>query len=141
MVHLAGIDEFVPLVAIEREAGNRQRLALRLGLLDPDVAAPHRIGAVTDLGYDAFQADLAGVLEHRMAVDLKGFAELDFGAGDDLLELGLAPVKRQLPQIAAVEVKEVEGDHDDLCRLPFEFVLQYRDCLLYTSPSPRDRQK
>ena len=48
MVHLAGIDEFValapadvqavPLVAIERESGNRQRLAPRAGLLDPVVA-------------------------------------------------------------------------------------------------------
>jgi hypothetical protein len=65
------------------------------------------------------------VLEHRPAVDLEGFAELDVGAGDDLLELGLALVERHLPDVATVQVQQVEGDQDDLRRLPLELVLQY----------------
>jgi len=64
------------------------------------------------------------VREHLLAVDLEGFAELDVGAGDDLLEFGLTLVERQLPQVAAVQVQEVERDKDDTRRLAFEFVLQ-----------------
>lgn len=65
--------------------------------------------------------------EHRLAVNLEAFAELDVGAGDDLLELGLALVERHLPQVAAVKVEQIEGDQDDLRRLTLEFVLQHRE--------------
>ena len=87
VVDLAGIDQVValaaadidavPFVAVEREAGDRQRLALRAGLLHPIVAAAGRIAAVAHLGDDAFQPDLAGVREHLAAVDLEALAELD----------------------------------------------------------------
>jgi hypothetical protein len=53
VVDLAGVHQFVafapadveavPLRAVEREARDRQGLALRAGLLDPIVAAPRRI--------------------------------------------------------------------------------------------------
>jgi hypothetical protein len=44
------------------------------------------------------------VLEHRLAVDLEAFAELDVGVGDYLLEQSLALNQRQLPQVSAVQV-------------------------------------
>jgi hypothetical protein len=54
-----------------------------------------------------FQADLAGVLEHCLAVDLEGLAELDGGASDDFLQFGLALEQRELPQVATIEVEEI----------------------------------
>ena len=67
------------------------------------------------------------MLEHRQAIDLEGLAELDFGVGDDLFQFGLASVQRQLPQIAAVQIHQIEGDHDDFGRLALELVLQHRE--------------
>ena len=115
------------MLPFESETGDRQRLALRAGLLDPVVAAPRGIGAVANFRYDAFEAELAGVLEHRLAVDLEGFAELDVGAGDDLLEFGLTLVQRQLPQIATVQIEEVERHQNDTGGLALELVLQHRE--------------
>ena len=80
----------------QREAGDGQRLALGAGLLDPVVAAADGVAAVAHLGDDALEPDLAGVGEHLAAVDLEAFAELDVGAGDDLLQLRLALDQRQL---------------------------------------------
>jgi hypothetical protein len=54
------------------------------------------------------------------------FAELDVGAGDDLLEFGLSLEKRQLLEVAAVQVEQVECDQDDRGRLTLEFVLEHR---------------
>jgi hypothetical protein len=66
MIHLAGVDQIValppsdvdavPLVSIEREAGDGQRLPLRAGLLRPAIAPAARIGAVADFRHQAFQA-------------------------------------------------------------------------------------
>jgi hypothetical protein len=59
VVDLAGIDQVrplspaeidaVPILAVEREARDRQRLSLRAGLFDPLVAAAGSIPAVADL--------------------------------------------------------------------------------------------
>ena len=49
----------------------------------------------------------------KPTLHLQGFAELDVGAGDDLLEFGFAPVEWQLPQFATIQVQH-ESDHDDL---------------------------
>jgi hypothetical protein len=59
VVDLAGIDQIVAvaaaeidaveIVAVEREAGKRQGLALCAGLLDPVVATPGTVAAVGDL--------------------------------------------------------------------------------------------
>src|ERR1700756_4722831 len=106
MIDLAGIDQLVapapaeghavPLAFVERKARDGQRLALRAGLLHPVVAASGRVDTVADLRDDALQAELAGVREHRLAVDLEAFAELDVGAGDDLLQFGVASRQRLL---------------------------------------------
>lgn len=40
--------------------------------------------------------------EHRLAIDFEAFVELEVGAGDDLLQFGLALGERQLPDIATV---------------------------------------
>lgn len=71
---------------------------------------------------NALQSDLAGVLEHLAAFNLKAFAELDLGAVDDLLEFGLALQEWQLPEVAAVQVQQVEGDQYDAGRPAFQFV-------------------
>jgi len=52
---------------------------------------------------------------------------LDIDLIDDLLEECLALEQRQLPQVVAVEIKQIEGDHHDLFRSPLEFVLQHRE--------------
>ena len=59
VVDLAGVDQVlalaaadidaVPFVAVEREAGDGQRLALRAGFLDPVVAAAGGVAAVAHL--------------------------------------------------------------------------------------------
>jgi hypothetical protein len=54
---------------------------------------------VPDLGNDALETDPAGVLEHGLAVDPEGFAELDVDARDDLLQFGLAADQRLLPNV------------------------------------------
>ena len=104
-----------------------QRLALGACLLDPIATATGRIGAVADLGYHALEPDLAGVGEPLGAVDLEAFAELDVGTGDDLFQLRLALMQRQLPQIVAVEIQEVESDQHDPGRLTLQLVLQHRE--------------
>jgi hypothetical protein len=47
-----------------------------------------------------------------MAVNLEGFAELDVGTGDDFLQFDLAPVERQFPEVATVQVQKIEGDQE-----------------------------
>ncbi len=66
------------------------------------------------------------MLIHLAAIDLEALAELDIGLGDDLLEQCLALEERQLPQVVAVQVKQIEGDHHDLVGSALEFVLQHR---------------
>src|SRR4051812_27749790 len=137
MVDLAGVDQVlafaaanvdsIPIIAVEGEAGDRQRLALGAGLLDPVVASAGRVEAIPYLRDNALQADLAGVGIHVRAVDLEALAELDVSAVDDLLEVGLAFDQRQPPKIATIEVKEIERDQHDLDRLAFQFVLQNRE--------------
>jgi hypothetical protein len=56
MIDLAGVDQVVafaaadidavPVVAVEGETGNRQRLSLGTGLLDPVIAPAGGVGAV-----------------------------------------------------------------------------------------------
>jgi hypothetical protein len=126
MVHLAGIDQVfafaaaeidtVPIIAVQREAGDRQRFALGAGLLDPVVASAGGVGAVTHLRDNSLQPDFAGVGVHLAAVDIEALAELDVGAVNDLLEVGLAFDQRQPPEIATIEVKEIECDEHDLLR-------------------------
>jgi hypothetical protein len=124
MVDLAGVDEVVapspaevnavPFALVERKARDCQRLPLRAGLLDPVVAAPAGINAVANLRNDAFQADLAGVREHRGALDLEAFAELDFDQEEGQLPSfaprrreGWVEVPKQEPRQGIVE--QVEG--------------------------------
>jgi len=67
---------------VEREPGDHQRLALAACHLNPVIAAPGLISAVADLGDDALEPDLAGLLVHLAAVDLETLAELDICVGD-----------------------------------------------------------
>ena len=65
-------------------------------------------------GEHAHDHSLAGMLEHLAAVDLEALAELDVGLVDQLLQMRLALDQWQLPQIVAIEIKQIERDHDDL---------------------------
>jgi hypothetical protein len=69
----------IPFATIEREPGDVQRLSLGARLLAPIIATTGRIAAVAYLGDNALQADSAGVLEHRGAVDFEALAKLDGG--------------------------------------------------------------
>src|SRR3569833_3071533 len=135
VVHLSGIDqvftpvpadiEAIPVVAIERKARNRQALPLSAGLIHPIVSAACRVAAVTDLGHDTFEPDLASVGEHLAAVDLEAFAELDVGPVDQLLEMRLALEQRHLPKVVAIEIEQIEGHQHDLVRAAFQLVLEH----------------
>lgn len=72
----------------------------------------------------ALKAGLADMLMHLLAVDFEAFAELDVGPADDLLEQGLALDQRQLPKVVTIQVKQIEGNHDDLARSAFQLVLK-----------------
>jgi hypothetical protein len=87
----------------------------------------NRIDAVSDLGDDPFKTDLACVREHLLAVDLEALAELDVGHGDDLLELGLALPERKFPDVAAVQIEQIESDQNDARGLALELVRQDRE--------------
>src|SRR4051794_36628002 len=95
----------VPILAIESEARDRERLALCAGFLHPGIAAAGNIAAVADLGDHALEPDLTGVSKYLGTVDLEAVAELDISMLDDLLQLGLPLDQRQFPQIVAVQVK------------------------------------
>jgi hypothetical protein len=51
----------------------RQRLALRIGFLDPIIHPARIVTAVAYLGDDAFQPDAAGMLEQSGPIDLEAF--------------------------------------------------------------------
>src|SRR4029077_3213068 len=123
----AGQIEAVPFVAVQREARDHQRLALRTGFLDPVVTPARGIDAVAHLRDHAFEPDLAGVGVHLWPVDLETLADLDVGAVDDLFQVRLALDQRQLPQIAAIEVEQIERDQHDLGRSALQLVLQHRE--------------
>ncbi len=86
---------------------------MRAGLFDPVFSSAARIRAVANFRHDAFETELAGVREHLASLDLEAFAELHVGAGDDLLQFGLALKERQLSDVSAVQVEQVEGDQYD----------------------------
>jgi hypothetical protein len=59
---LAAADVYaIPIVAVEREARDRERLSLRAGLLHPVVAAAGNVSAIAHLGDDTLEPDFAGV--------------------------------------------------------------------------------
>jgi hypothetical protein len=63
------------------------------------------------------------VFEHLTSLDLEAFAELDVSPADDLLQFGLPPDQRLLPDILAVQLEQVERDEDDGFGRSFELVL------------------
>jgi hypothetical protein len=71
-------------------------------------------------------ARLAGVAEHLAPVDLEALAELKVRFVDELFEQGLALDQLQPPEIVAIQIKQIESDHDNLGRSTFQFVLQNR---------------
>jgi hypothetical protein len=96
VVHLAGIDQLITFlsadvetikpVALQREAGDRQCLALGTRDLDPIIRPAKGIIAVPNFRHDALKPGLTGVLEHLRAIDLKALAELNMGLVDQLLQ-------------------------------------------------------
>ena len=133
MIDLAGIDQVlalapanidtIELATIERESRNGQRLSLHTGYLEPVTAAAGWIPAITHLGDDALETNLAGLLVHLAAVDLEAFAKLDRGLGDQLLQMRFAIDQRQFLKIVAIKVEQVESHHHDLGRLTLQLVL------------------
>src|ERR1700733_13323013 len=98
--------EPIPLVAVECEACDRQRLALGASDFDPVIRSAARIVAVPHLRDYALKSRLAGVLEHLAAVDVEALAELNVRPVDELLEQRFALDQRQLSKIVAVQVKQ-----------------------------------
>jgi hypothetical protein len=52
--------------------------------------------------------------EHLVACDLEALTELHCGAGDDLLQLGLALKQRQAAQVSPIQIKHVKCHEHDL---------------------------
>jgi hypothetical protein len=52
---------------------------------------------------------------------LEAFTELDVGVGDGLLQFGLAPDQRLLPDVATVRVGQVERHQNDTLALQLKF--------------------
>jgi hypothetical protein len=92
----------VPVVPIEGEASDGQRLALGAGFLDPGIAPAGNVPAVAHLRDDTFQPDRAAMRVHFGAVDLETFRELDVGFCDQLLQVRLALDQRQFSQVVSV---------------------------------------
>jgi hypothetical protein len=65
------------------------------------------------------------VREHLFAVDIKTFAELNRGLLDQLFQMRLALDQRQFSHILAVEIEQIESDHDEPVRRAAQFVLQH----------------
>jgi len=55
------------------------------------------------VGY-LLQADPAGVLEHRRAIDFEALAELDISASDQPVQMRLALDQRQFAKVATVQI-------------------------------------
>jgi hypothetical protein len=49
------------------------------------------------------------------------------GFGDQRLQVSLAFDQRQLPQVVAFEIEQVERDHRDLCGFALKLILQHRE--------------
>lgn len=123
VVDLAGIDEVLALAPSEIDAVPPASLSqsrrwsaspVARRSLDPVVHAAPRIGAVADLRHHALETDLVGVREYVFSVDLEAIAELHDSAGDDLLDLGLAADQQLLPDVAAVQLEQVERHQGEL---------------------------
>src|SRR4051812_13474706 len=135
MVDLAGIDQViapaaadidaVPVVAVERKARDGQRLALGAGFLDPVPAPPGKVAAVPDLGNDALQPNLAGVGEHSLPSSSKLSLNWTAVFSTSFFRCALRFDERQLPQILAIEIEQVKGDHDQSLGLAAQLILQH----------------
>jgi hypothetical protein len=63
--------------------------------------------------------------QHLAAADLEAFAKLDVSAVDQLLEMCLALEQRQLPQIIAIEIEQIERHQDDPVGAAFQLILKH----------------
>jgi hypothetical protein len=64
---------------------------------------------------------------HLTPIDFEALAELNIRAGDDFFKLRLALYQRQLSDIVAVEIKQVESYQDNLEGTALKFILQNRE--------------
>src|SRR5690606_26084210 len=82
--------------------------------LDPVLAATRAIGGIAILGYDAFEAQPAGMAENEFAVLLEMVAEAQDRRGTlkECLQGSLAADQRRRTQIIAIGVEEIEGIED-----------------------------
>jgi hypothetical protein len=75
--------------------------------------------------WDAAPLESELLVQADRLVRLEALAELEVGAVDDLFQLSLAFDQRQLPQIVAVEVHQIERDQHDLGAFALQLVLQH----------------
>jgi predicted DNA-binding transcriptional regulator AlpA len=88
----------------------------------PEVVARTRLSAPT-----IWRLERKGKFPKRLIIGLRrvaALAELDVGFVDDLFKQRFALDQRQLSQIVAIEVKQVEGDQDDFGRSALQLVLE-----------------
>ncbi len=94
-------------------AGNDEIVLLQRLDLGPALGAAALVGGGGALGDDAFQSELRHLVVEPLPVAFDMVGELDGGvgaeAGEQLREQRLAPDERRLPQIPAVQMKQVEG--------------------------------
>lgn len=116
MVDLAGVEQPIAFAPANIDAS--QSLPSRAKPAIASVSRWPQVGAVGDFRDHSLTAELGSMGEQLGPVDLETLAELEVGAGDEFLQHSLACGERQLPQIAAVEVEQIEGHQHDLGRVP-----------------------
>jgi hypothetical protein len=131
-IHLAGVDQIfalppadvdaVPLVSIERLAGDGQRLSAARRSSSPSYCRgrSHRRRPGPSTPTPSGRVCRRARTSSRPP-KLEAFAELDVGVGDDLLQFGLAPDQRLLPDAATVQVGQVERHQNDTLALQLKF--------------------
>ena len=126
-----GIDQSAIVVIADHQSADRPRqharrriaadhefLGVRAFGLDEGLAAAGAVGRIGALRHDAFERHAAGLLQHQRAVLVEMLAVADhvadaFGLVQQALELRLALAQRQLAQVAAVEMQQVEDVVDE----------------------------
>ena len=94
--------------------------------------------------FDSY-ANSKNIIAYGAAGTGKTFITL-FNALNDVLDTSTPYEKIYIVRslVSTREIGFLPGDHEDksfLYQIPYKQMVQYMFCLLYTSPSPRDRQK
>ena len=105
-------------------------------LLEPAGRAAGTIGRVFTLRDNAFEAQLAGVAKHGLAVAIHVLVASNAwpSLGQDYSKRGLATLQRIRPEIVTVQFNQVEGVQENaFVMVPVANAIERRDAIVITS--------